>query len=173
MSKLRAEYQKNWEEVFEAALWAYNTTVIKGHQYSPFFLKYGVEPRLPVNFSIRNRMDQSETLEDRIKKIIDLQTTRGEVMELLKTQYEKRQEHREKHGRIRRVPLQEGDLVLKYKNPKDLQDTGKLGKFWDGPFRVKKALGNRAYKLASLDGVIDDIATAGRCLRKFYGRSEV
>ena len=84
MSKLAAEYQKNWEEVFDAAMWAYNTTVIRGHQYSPFYLKYGMEARLPVDFSIKNRLEVPETMEDRLKKLVELQKARGKVMELLK-----------------------------------------------------------------------------------------
>src|SRR5271170_1772525 len=58
MSKLAAEYKKNWEEVFDAAMWAYNTTVIRGCKHSPFYLKYGVEARLPIAFMINNELDQ-------------------------------------------------------------------------------------------------------------------
>ena len=75
MAKLAVEYQKNWEEVFDAAMWAYNTTVIKGCQHSPFFLKYGMEARLPVDFSIKNGLDVSETMEDRLNRLIELQKT--------------------------------------------------------------------------------------------------
>ena len=89
-------------------------------------------------------------------------------MELLKIQYEKRQELRGKHGRLRHVPLVEGDLVLQHKNDTDLQDAGKMGVFWDGPFKVHKVLGNGAYKLELSNGKIEAIATAGRQLKKFY-----
>ena len=46
-------------------------------------------------------------------------------MELLRIQYLKRQQEREKNGKLQRTPLQEGALVLRYKNPVDLQEAGK------------------------------------------------
>ena len=45
---------------------------------------------------------------------------------------------------------------------------GKYDKFWDGPFKVHKVLGNGAYKLELSDGTIESIATAGKRLRKFH-----
>ena len=173
MSKLAVEYKRNWEEVFDAAMWAYNTTVIRGRKHSPFFLKYGVEARLPIDFSIRNELDQPEDLEDRIKKLMKLQETRGQVMELLRMQYVKRQKQREGHGRLRKTPLQEGTLVLRYKNPVELQEAGKMGIFWEGPFEINEAYGNGAYKLELPDGILDKTATAGRRLKEFHIRSDI
>ena len=73
MLKLAVEYKKNWEDVLDAAMWAYNTTVSCGHKYSPFYLKYGVEAKLPVNFTIWNELDKPEDLEDRVRRLMKLQ----------------------------------------------------------------------------------------------------
>jgi hypothetical protein len=101
-----------------------------------------------------------------------LQGTQGQVMELLRIQYLKRQQEQEKNGKLRRIPLQEGALVLRYKNPVDLQEAGKFGTFWEGPFKINKAYGNGAYKLELPDGTLDKVATAGRRLKEFHVRSE-
>ena len=58
--------------------------------------------------------------------------------------------------------------MLRYKNSVKLQDVGKMGMFWEGPFKINKAYGNGAYKLELQDGTLEENATAGRCLKKFH-----
>ncbi len=50
--KMVQESEKKWENYLESVLFAYRTSKQASTKYSPFFLLYGREPRLPVDSMI-------------------------------------------------------------------------------------------------------------------------
>nr|GEY33772.1 reverse transcriptase domain-containing protein [Tanacetum cinerariifolium] len=58
------------------------------------------------------------------------------------------------NSRVRGVAFQPGNLVYRSNDVSHAAAGGKLGPKWEGPYEVTDALGNRAYKLRSMDGTI-------------------
>lgn len=55
------ENPKNWLNCLDQVMFAYRTTVHSATGYSPFFLRYGVHPRLPVDIVAGSRPPQIES----------------------------------------------------------------------------------------------------------------
>ncbi|GAV79086.1 hypothetical protein CFOL_v3_22551, partial [Cephalotus follicularis] len=71
--------------------------------------------------------------------------------------------------RVSPRPLRQGDLVLRNSAIVDPTGTrGKLASAWEGPYKVKRALRSRTFKLKPLEG--RDIVRAWNTehLRKYY-----
>ncbi|GKA17880.1 hypothetical protein Tco_0697717 [Tanacetum coccineum] len=60
------------------------------------------------------------------------------------------------------------DRWMSYHSASKAEFQGKLGPTWDGPYVVKKAYGDGAYKLETLSGSPVDRTWNGSNLRKFY-----
>ena len=49
MESIPEQEKKNWKDHLAKLMFAYNSTVNKTTQFSPFFLLFGREPRLPID----------------------------------------------------------------------------------------------------------------------------
>ncbi|GJS13235.1 hypothetical protein Tco_1132955 [Tanacetum coccineum] len=53
---------------------------------------------------------------------------------------------------VRNASFKPGDLVYRSNEASRVEDTGKLGPKWEGPYEVTEALGKGSYKLKDRDG---------------------
>nr|GEX33374.1 hypothetical protein [Tanacetum cinerariifolium] len=71
------------------------------------------------------------------------------------------------NARVRGVTFRPGDFVYRSNNDIHALDGGKLGPKWEGPYEVTEALGDEAYKLRSMNGIVLlrtwNIANLKRC----------
>jgi hypothetical protein len=122
LAKLSIQYEKKWPEMLPFALWVVNTRTNRSTASSPFFLKYGVEARLPTEMQWE---DEELGIEDaimrRVAQIENLRGKRSEVRERLQLGYDKRVLLRENDPKIRRIPLVEGNQVLLWRSELDKQ----------------------------------------------------
>ncbi|GKA78508.1 hypothetical protein Tco_0785045 [Tanacetum coccineum] len=58
------------------------------------------------------------------------------------------------NARVRGVTFRQGDFVYRNNDASHTVGGGKLGAKWEGPYKVKEALGDGAYKLRSTDGTV-------------------
>nr|GFC21294.1 reverse transcriptase domain-containing protein [Tanacetum cinerariifolium] len=58
------------------------------------------------------------------------------------------------NSRVRGVAFKPGDFVYRSNDASHAVAGGKLGPKWEGPYEVTDALGNRSYKLRSMDGTM-------------------
>nr|GEU50763.1 reverse transcriptase domain-containing protein [Tanacetum cinerariifolium] len=56
--------------------------------------------------------------------------------------------------RVRGVTFRPGDFVYRSNEASQAMDGGKLGPKWEGPYEFTEALGDRAYRLRSMDGTV-------------------
>ncbi|GJW40529.1 hypothetical protein Tco_0066374 [Tanacetum coccineum] len=61
-----------------------------------------------------------------------------------------------------------GTYVLQLNNASKAEYQGKMGPTWEGPYVIRKAYGDRAYKLETLSGEAVDRTWNETNLRKFY-----
>ncbi|GKD87899.1 hypothetical protein Tco_1359053 [Tanacetum coccineum] len=56
--------------------------------------------------------------------------------------------------RVRGVTFRQGDFVYRSNDASHAVGGGKLSPKWEGPYKVKEALGDGAYKLRYTDGTV-------------------
>lgn len=133
--------QKDWVKLLPLAEFAYNNTVNKSTQYSPFFATYGFHPRFQVHVDTRIKQPAVR------QQIADLK----ELHELMKIHLEIAREDMAKYANQNRLPAPDiaiGSKVwLNRKNIKTRRPSLKLDYKRFGPFKVIEKIGDVAYRL--------------------------
>ncbi|KAL0405767.1 UNVERIFIED_CONTAM: hypothetical protein Slati_3890600 [Sesamum latifolium] len=187
LKKVVAKSKRDWHERIGEALWAYRTTVRTPTQSTPYrttvrtptqstpyALVYGVEAVLPLEqqipslrIAIQEGLTKEENAHIRLEELEALDEKRLEAQQRLEC-YQARLS-KAFNKKVRPRSFQVGDLVLAVRRP--IITTHRTGnKFlpkWDGPYVVKEAYTNGAYKLVAEDGLrIGPIN--GKFLKRYY-----
>ncbi|KAL0402721.1 UNVERIFIED_CONTAM: hypothetical protein Slati_4302000 [Sesamum latifolium] len=174
LKKVVAKSKRDWHERIGEALWAYRTTVRTPTQSTPYALVYGVEAVLPLEqqipslrIAIQEGLTEEENAHLRLEELEALDEKRLEAQQRLEC-YQARLS-KAFNKKVRPRSFQVGDLVLAVRRP--IITTHRMeNKFlpkWDGPYVVKEAYTNGAYKLVAEDGLrIDPIN--GKFLKRYY-----
>ncbi|GJS27549.1 hypothetical protein Tco_0488169 [Tanacetum coccineum] len=56
------------------------------------------------------------------------------------------------NSKVRSISFNPGDLVYRSNDASHIEEVGKLGPKWEGPYEITEALGKGAYKLRDRDG---------------------
>jgi hypothetical protein len=169
LSKLVSAHPRRWTRVLQDVFFASNTTRSSVTGRTPFFLVHGLEARFPIEVEIKRIADQEEESEERtmmrrVEWIRRLNQRRDEVYALLQREQERRYERARKGRRVRKTPLQAGDLVWRRK-----ADAGeKLSLPWEETmWKVRHVRGNGSFDLEDVDGwPFPDNPVSGRRLKK-------
>ncbi|KAK4389549.1 hypothetical protein Sango_2291900 [Sesamum angolense] len=174
LKKVVAKSKRDWHERIGEALWAYRTTVRTPTQATPYALVYGVEAVLPLEqqipslrIAIQEGLTEEENAQIRLEELEALDEKRLEAQQRLEC-YQARLS-RAFNKKVRLRSFQVGDLVLAVRRPIiTMHRTGnKFLPKWDGPYVVKEAYTNGAYKLVAEDGLrIGPIN--GKFLKRYY-----
>ena len=136
---------KSWEDVLPHVEFAYNRVVHSSTHISPFECVYGLNPLTPLDlkpFPMGERADfDAGNQVEFMKKLHE--TTRAKLLEKGLAKAEKVNLH------MKEVLFKEGDLVWLHlrKDHFLAQRLSKLSPRGDGPFKIKKMVGNNAYVL--------------------------
>ncbi|XP_072066966.1 uncharacterized protein [Arachis hypogaea] len=139
-----------WADKLGSVLWSYRTTPQTTTGETPFRLTYGGEAVVPVEIgdpSPRKTVGGND--EEAERDLIDKERSIAHVRELALKQ---RISLRYNHGVIKRE-FAPDDLVLRRNDIKaPTPGEEKLTPNWEGPYRIKAAIGRGAYKLERLNG---------------------
>ncbi|GKC33471.1 reverse transcriptase domain-containing protein [Tanacetum coccineum] len=119
------EGNKNWTEELPRVLWAHRTMIKSSHGDTPFSLTYGTEAVIPAEIGMPIYHDRGIFMD-------------GEYY----------------NARVRGVTFRPRDFVYRSNDASHAMAGGKLGPKWEGPYEVTEALGDRAYRLRSMDGAV-------------------
>ncbi|XP_048851412.1 uncharacterized protein LOC125720231 [Brienomyrus brachyistius] len=144
--------KRDWDSCLPQVLYCYNTTPHQATGESPFFLMFGQEPRLPVDFLLGR---VAEPVSGHVHDWIEEHRTRLQLAfdgarGRLKMAAERRKKNHDQHVRDR--PLSEGQLVL----IRDCSTRGrhKIRDWWSSVmYRVLKTpkAGGAVYAIAPVD----------------------
>jgi ribonuclease HI len=180
LKKMEKDGKPRWYNNLERALFADRTAAKAPHGHSPFYLIHGWEPAYPLEVEVPTwrliNWDEVSTAEDLIlarirvleRKNADVAAAREKIA-AFRAKAAKRQNEKNIH-RLRKTPLKEGDLVLKFDVPRsnDMSTTAKMARKWYGPFRILKHHdGANHYRLQTLDGYEITKSIHGDQLKKF------
>ncbi|GET60683.1 DDE-type integrase/transposase/recombinase [Rhizophagus irregularis DAOM 181602=DAOM 197198] len=157
LAKYANENKDDWDVYLSSVLFAYRTKRHNTTRHEPFYLMYGRDAILPIEFAVRTTqvdISESDTQQDLFNRI---HTLTGKVVgERLLTQdiiHQSQQKQKQRHDSVLHdVQFKIGDLVLLYQS--QLRGKQKLRERWKGPYYIHEVLSNGAYKLRTLDGKI-------------------
>ena len=116
--------------IYRKVVHAYNSTLSSATGFSPFYLMYGREPRLPVDLAFEN----TEVNEPKsYRAYVDTwQRAMKEAYKIAFDQSEKQAKRNERNfnRRAKSSVLEEGDRVL-VRNVRERGGPGKLRSFWE------------------------------------------
>jgi transposase InsO family protein len=158
LAKILAVHKRDWDVKLFSAVHAYNTSYKVSLKQTPYFLVFGQNPIVPVEFQVQTmrtaveeRMQEDLSLMQRIYQLEALEETRSEALQalyhhqsMLKTAWDKK---------VRVIDYQQGDLVLLFDSRyQHFKGKGKLHTRWLGPYLVKNMYSNGSVQLTTLDG---------------------
>eukprot|EP00731_Ephydatia_muelleri_P022608 Em0015g191a len=147
--------QNSWDQFLDAILFSYRVSCQDSTKHSPFYLVYGRQPRLPIEFTMKcpgasERCDKPEDglqqtiIECNIKTMVDV---RKKALENMKAQGRQKVYYDQVHCKDREK-YKVGTLVL-LKNSKKLSKKGsKMEPNWTGPYLIHEVLSKGTYRLS-------------------------
>ena len=154
--KKRVERSRNtWVDELLPILWAYRTTCRVTTGETPFMLAYGAEAVVPLEIShVSPRVEayEPETNEEGMRLALALIDEVRDEANARITEHQKRASFHY-NQRVKERFFRQGDLVLRKLEASGVGEKGKLAPNWEGPYRMKKTLGQGSYKIETLDGV--------------------
>ncbi|XP_038047480.1 uncharacterized protein K02A2.6-like [Patiria miniata] len=146
------EFQTNWDQYITAIQFAYRSTPADNSiGFSPFFLLYGREARLPLDVALISRLDyQDKTLRDHIHNLV----SKLEVFRDVSKRHteENQAKMKERYDETtKQVEYQVGDLVWIYFPVSQKGLSKKLMKLWAGPYLIVQRTGPVNFRVRNLE----------------------
>nr|GEU80325.1 reverse transcriptase domain-containing protein [Tanacetum cinerariifolium] len=122
--------------------------------YTPFSLTYGTEAVIPTEIGMPTLRTAKVDLignNEALEINLDLLEERREEAAIREAKSKPKMENYY-NSKVRNTSFKPGDLVYQNNGASRVEDTGKLGPKWEGPYEVTEALGKGAYKIRGRDG---------------------
>ncbi|GJT18859.1 reverse transcriptase domain-containing protein [Tanacetum coccineum] len=121
---------------------------------TPFSLTYGTEAVIPAEIGMPTLRTSEVDLvqnDEALEINLDLLEERREQAAIREAKSKAKIE-RYYNSKVRSISFKPRDLVYRDNEASRVEDTGKLGPKWEGPYEVTEALKNGAYRLRDRDG---------------------
>ena len=164
LGKILTKYLLNkptrlWDEYLEQALYAVRVHTHSRHGHSPFYLLYGVQPRLPSDPNPVTPDATKEGIERMLAKIEDIRTIRQQANQKLVENAHKYRLNLDEQVQPHR--LEEGDYVFLRNESKR-----KFEPPWFGPYKIAQKAILGTYRLETPQGRIVKSLIHGNRVRK-------
>ena len=140
LKTLAAKDKLNWHKQLGKLAYAYNSTVHKSTGFSPHFLMFGREARMPVDSVLTTDAVEPKMQKSYANYVNEWERSMNEAFAIAKQHAEKSGERNKRYydQKVRGVAIEVGDRVL-LRNHKEKGGTGKLKNFWeDVVYRVEQ-----------------------------------
>jgi hypothetical protein len=134
-------HKTSWHTILFSSLWAYQTSMMSAMGFTPFQIVYDIEVFLPIECEIPSLklaielLSNTSAKEEHLLYIMQLDETRHDATLVIEAQKKHVKAQYDKH--VKPHIFYEGDLVLLYKQDRDLLGAGKFKAMWQGPYIVK------------------------------------
>nr|GEV03288.1 hypothetical protein [Tanacetum cinerariifolium] len=126
------------------------------HADTPFSLTNGTEAVIPAEIKMptyRTAVVDAVYNNEELRLNLDLLEERRECTAICEAK-EKSKMTKYYNTKVCGITFRPGDFVYRSNEASHAMDGGKLSPKWEGPYEVTEALGDRAYRLQSTDGVV-------------------
>ncbi|GJY86322.1 reverse transcriptase domain-containing protein [Tanacetum coccineum] len=159
-----------WVDELPNVLWAHRTSIKQSNGETPFSLTYGSEAVIPAEIGIpsyRTLMIREEYNEEEQRLNLDLLQERREAAAIREAKYKTKMEQYY-NKKVRPAGFRPGEFVYRRNEASRMEDEGKLGPNWEGPYRVTEAFENGSYKLQTMEDKVVPRTWHAVNLRKCY-----
>nr|GEW35267.1 reverse transcriptase domain-containing protein [Tanacetum cinerariifolium] len=135
---------------------AHRTMIKSSHGDTPFSLTYGTEAVIPAEIGMPTYHTAAVDVvhnDEELRLNLDFLEERRERTAIREAKAKSKMT-KYYNARVRGVTFKPGDFVYHSYDASHAVDGRKLGPKWEGPYEVTKALGDRAYKLRSMDETV-------------------
>ncbi|GJS24961.1 reverse transcriptase domain-containing protein [Tanacetum coccineum] len=142
-----------WVDELPNVLQAHRTLIKQSNGETPFSQTYGSEAVIPAEIGIptyRTLMIREEYNEEEMRLNLDLLHERRETTAVREARYKTKMEQYY-NKKVRPAGFRPGEFVFRRNEASKVEDQGKLGPKWEGPYRVMEAYENGSYKLQTLE----------------------
>ena len=130
---------------------AYNTSVHSSTGFTPFYLMFGREAKLPIDLMYGTGNNAETPITDYANQLRkSLESAYNQARQKLGASHERRKRHNDK--RIHGEPFQEGDLVWLHSKAIPQGQLKKLHHPWTGPYKIVERIPGSDYKIKGLRG---------------------
>jgi len=173
LAKYANENKDDWDIYLSSVLFAYRTKKHNTTCHEPFYLIYGRDATLPIEFSVTTtqvELSENDIQEDLFKRVHTLTgKVIGDRLMVQDTIHQAQQRQKQRHDAgLQEIHFKIGDLVLLHRS--DLRGKQKLQERWKGPYYIHEILDNGAYKLRTMDGNILKVPVNSERLKLYHPR---
>ncbi|GJR71068.1 reverse transcriptase domain-containing protein [Tanacetum coccineum] len=159
-----------WVDELPNVLWAHRTSIKQSNGETPFSLTYGSEAVIPAEIGVssyRTLMIREEFNEEEQRLNLDLLQERREATAIREARYKTKMEQYY-NKKVRPAGFRPGEFVYRRNEASRVEDQGKMGPKWEGPYRVTEAFENGSYKLQTIEDKLVPRTWHAINLRKCY-----
>ena len=146
------DHHHDWEEHLRATCMAYNTSEHSTTRFTPFFLMFSREARMPIDIMFgRPPETEGTSCSQYASQLRDKLESAYNVVRYHQQQSFQRQKNyydKQVHGN----PYQEGDLVWLHSSVVPSGQSRKFHQPWTGPFKVVRQLSDCTYRIQGTTG---------------------
>ena len=148
---LPPEKKRRWSEHLKELCYAYNATPHASTSYSPFYLMFGRDPRLPIDRLVDTEEERFTPSDWVTKHQMELREAHKRASDMLKRQAETRKKHFDSKRRTKEGTIAVGTRVL-VRN-RGVRGRNKIQDRWSNKvFKVVEQLENGTYSIEAADG---------------------
>jgi len=180
MLRILGSTEDQWVKVLPGLLFAYRTSVQKSTGFTPFYLMYGRQAKLPLEFEASDDVTTADTVAEMIiDESIDndVQTRLSAINHLrsavsksvseniVRAQDRQKRDYQKRH--LKKTPFAQGDDVLLWNLRRADRKGGKMQSPWLGPYKIGRVCGKGTYELVNEEGATLQKKANGANLKMF------
>ncbi|GJS87344.1 reverse transcriptase domain-containing protein [Tanacetum coccineum] len=146
--------RKGWVDELPNVLWAHKTSLKTSNGETPCNLTFESEVVIPAEISMPTHrtmmIKEGDGNEEEIRLNLDLLTERREAAAIREARYKMKMEQYY-NKRVSPMSFKMGEYVYRKNEASRVENLGKLGSKWEGPYLIVEAYQNGSYKLCTMD----------------------